>query len=317
MAKARALDKRRRSIRNIRKITRTMELIATARFKKAMDRASAATAYTRRITQLVADLANSGLEVTHPLLKGREKVERTILLVLTANRGLCGGYNGNVVRAAVARWQELTATVPHVQLEISGKRGISAFRYRGITPMEKYTHFEDRVTFAEAETLANRYLEEYITGKLDRLDVAYMQFTSMSKQAAVVETLLPLSSLAAAADDAAKAKTAEPKAAKKHEHGHGDAEKTPAASQMQYEFLPSAESILEEVVPTSFKVKLFKCFLDAAVSEQIARMVAMKAATENADAMIKDLGREYNRARQSQITGEIMEVLGGVEALKG
>lgn len=318
MAKARALDKRRKSIRNIRKITRTMELIATARFKKAMDRAHAATAYTRRITQLVADLANSGLEVSHPLLKGREKTGRAILLVLTANRGLCGGYNGNVVRAAVARWHELVAKVPSAQLEISGKRGISAFRYRGITPIEKYTHFEDRVTFAEAESLANRYLEEYITGKLDRLDVAYMQFTSISKQTAVVETLLPLGSLIGSSEDAAKGKSSEPaKSQPKVEPGHGaHGEKQSGTVQSQYEFLPSAESILEEVVPTSFKVKLFKCFLDAAVSEQVARMVAMKAATENADHMIKDLGSKYNRARQSQITGEIMEVLGGVEALK-
>lgn len=309
MAKARALDKRRKSIRNIRKITRTMELIATARFKKAMDRAHAATAYTKRITQLVADLANSGMEVSHPLLKSREKTDHAILLVLTANRGLCGGYNGNVVRAGAARWQELKATVPNVQMEVSGKRGISAYRYRGMTPTEKYTHFEDRVTFAEVEVLANRYLEAYITGKLDRLDVAYMRFTSISKQSAVVETLLPLGSLLDSADGtAAKLKSGD---AKEKD------QKDSAGGQSQYEFLPSAASILEEVVPTSFKVKLFKCFLDAAVSEQIARMVAMKAATENADAMIKSLGRAYNRARQSQITGEIMEVLGGVEALKG
>jgi F-type H+-transporting ATPase subunit gamma len=309
MAKARALDKRRKSIRNIRKITRTMELIATARFKKAMDRAHAATAYTKRITQLVADLANSGMEVSHPLLKSREKTDHAILLVLTANRGLCGGYNGNVVRTGAARWQELKATVPNVEMEVSGKRGISAYRYRGMTPREKYTHFEDRVTFAEVEVLANRYLEAYITGKLDRLDVAYMRFTSISKQTAVVETLLPLGSLVDSADGA----SAKPKSADANEKD----DKGSAGAQSQYEFLPSAASILEEVVPTSFKVKLFKCFLDAAVSEQIARMVAMKAATENADSMIKNLGRAYNRARQSQITGEIMEVLGGVEALKG
>src|SRR6185312_1685015 len=117
MAKARALDKRRKSIKNIRKITRTMELIATARFKKAMDRASAATAYTKRITALVAELATSGLEVSHPLLEGRKEVKRATLLVLTGNRGLCGGYNSNVFRAAQARWQELQATVPECTLE--------------------------------------------------------------------------------------------------------------------------------------------------------------------------------------------------------
>src|SRR5262249_13312869 len=107
MAKARALDKRRRSVRNVRKITRTMELIATARFKKAMDRASAATTYTRRITKLVADLAQSGLEASHPLLEPREKMNRAILLVLTGNRGFCGGYNSNAIRLAWAKFNEL------------------------------------------------------------------------------------------------------------------------------------------------------------------------------------------------------------------
>jgi F-type H+-transporting ATPase subunit gamma len=294
MAKARALDKRRKSIKNIRKITRTMELIATARFKKAMDRASAATSYTKRITALVADLANSGLQVSHPLLEARPETKRATLLVLTGNRGLCGGYNSNVFRAGLARLNELKASIPEVKLEVSGKRGISAFKFRNITPDVPYTHFEDKPSFEEIDVLANRYLEEFITGQLDRLDIAYMRFDSIARQSATVETLLPLGSLTGA--DTANA--AKPQAAR------------------QYEFMPSAESILEEVVPTSFKVKLFKCFLDAAVSEQVARMVAMKAATENADKIIKKLSMTYNRARQSQITGEIMEVLGGVEALK-
>jgi F-type H+-transporting ATPase subunit gamma len=293
MAKARALDKRRKSIRNIRKITRTMELIATARFKKAMDRAHAATAYTRRITQVVADLANAGLEVKHPLLEGRSEIKRAVLLVLTANRGLCGGYNSSVQRAGFGRYAELTAEVPEVRLEVSGRRGISAAKFRGLTVSETYTHFEDKPSFAEVEVLANRYLEEYTAGKIDRLDVAYMRFENVSRQTIAVETLLPLGQLDTGS-------------------GAGDSK-----SQVQYEFLPSAESILEEVVPTSFKVKLFKCFLDAAVSEQVARMVAMKAATKSAGDRIRDLSMQYNRARQSQITGEIMEIIGGVEALKG
>src|SRR3954453_2766992 len=118
MANPRALDKRRKSIRNIRKITRTMELIATARFKKAMDRASAATAYTRRITQLVSDLTRTGLEVSHPLLETREEVKNATLLVLTANRGLCGGFNGSLIRAGLVRYRELKQEVPHLRLEI-------------------------------------------------------------------------------------------------------------------------------------------------------------------------------------------------------
>ncbi len=293
MAKARALDKRRKSIRNIRKITRTMELIATARFKKAMDRAHAATAYTRRITQLVADLATSGLEVKHPLLEGREKIDRAVLLVLTANRGLCGGYNSIVQRAGFARYNELVQQVPELALEISGKRGNAAAKFRGYPVSQSYLHFEDKPSFEEVEVLANRYLEEYSSGAIDRLDVAYMRFENVSRQSVTVETLLPLGAL----EGADKEREAE------------------STTQSQYEFLPSAESILEEVVPTSFKVKLFKCFLDAAVSEQVARMVAMKAATKSAGDRIRQLSMAYNRARQTQITGEIMEIIGGVEAL--
>lgn len=290
MAKARALDRRRKSIRNIRKITRTMELISTARFKRAMDRATAATAYTRRITALVKHLAHSGLEVSHPLLQDRPEPKRALLLVLAANRGLCAGYNGNIVRLAVARYRELHDTVPEVRLEVAGKRGISAFRFRKIMPDEAFTHFEDKPSFAEVDLLAGRYLQDFIAGTLDRLDVVYTKFESASRQQAVVETLLPLGGLEGANEEL-------------------------SATETQYEFLPSAASILDEVVPTSFKVKLFKCFLDAAVSEQIARMVAMKAATENADSMISQLSMSYNRARQGQITGELLEIIGGAEAL--
>ncbi len=290
MAKARTLDRRRKAIRNIRKITRTMQLISTAQFKRAMDRAVAATAYTRRITVLVGHLARRGLEVSHPLLQARPEPKRALLLVLAANRGLCAGYNGNVVRLANARRLELCDTVPEVRLEVAGKRGISAFRFRKIQPDESFTHFEDKPSFAEVDVLATRYLQDFLAGAIDRLDVAYTKFENASHQQAVVETLLPLGDLEGAEEEEL---VAEP----------------------QYEFLPSAASILEEVVPTSFKVRLFKCFLDAAVSEQIARMVAMKAATENADSMISQLSMAYNRARQGQITGELLEIIGGAEAL--
>ncbi len=295
MAKARALDKRRKSVKNIRKITRTMELIATARFKKAMDRATAATAYTARITQLVKDLATTGLEVSHPLLEGREQTKRSVLLVLTANRGLCGGYNSAALRLATKKRQELLELSESLQLYVSGKRGINGFRFRKIEIDESFTHFDDQPRFDEVELLANRYMNAYVTGQIDRLDVVHTQFISTARQQAVAETLLPLDSLG----------------------GDDDGDSDDTARESMYEFLPSAERILQEVVPTSFKVKLFKCFLDAAVSEQISRMVAMKSATENADKMIKDLSMKYNRARQGQITGELLELMGGVEALDG
>jgi F-type H+-transporting ATPase subunit gamma len=301
MANARALDKRRKSVRNVRKITRTMELIATAKFKKAMDRAIAATSYTQRITQLVNSLADAGLEVSHPLLKERKSTGKAVLLVLSPNRGLCGGYIGAVLRTAIPHISVLRGQYDALQLEVTGKRGISAMKFRGIIPDETFLEFDDQPRFHEVDKIAVRYLDAYMKGEVDRVDVVYTKFISSSKQIATLETLLPLGSLG---DDS------ETKQDKKKDNDR-------PAGNLDYEFLPSAESILKEVVPTSFKVKLFKCFLDAAVSEQIARMVAMKAATDNAGDMIRMLSRTYNRARQSQITNEIMEVISGSEALSG
>jgi F-type H+-transporting ATPase subunit gamma len=295
MANPRLLDKRRKSIKNIRKITRTMELIATARFKKAMDRASAATAYTNRMTNLVSDLMASGLEVRHPLLEVREKVNNATLLVLTANRGFCAGFNGNIVRAAAIRWEQLRAEVPNCRMEVVGKKGIAAMKFRGQAIDDSFTNFEDKPAFDEVDVLASRYLEQYATGKLDRLDVVYTRFISIARQQVAVETLLPLGTITAEAAAAGAETESGPRAI--------------------YDFMPSPESILEEVVPASFKIKLFKCFLDSAVSEQIARMVAMKSATENAQDLIHRLSMQYNRARQGRITSELMDVIGGVEAL--
>jgi len=293
MANARALDKRRKSIRNIRKITRTMELIATARYKKAMDRAAAVTAYTDRLSQIVNSLADSGTEVRHPLLEQRDNPQTGHLLTLSSNRGLCGGYNASVLRAAMPHIDEMKSDVTNLLVDVSGKRGINGLKFRGVETNDTYQQFEDQPAYDEVEKIASKYLELYVTGQMDRLDVIYTKFISTSRQEVTIETLLPFGSL---------------------DEGIGE---TGEGTNTQYEFQPSAESILEEVVPTSFKAKLFKCFLDSAVSEQVARMIAMKGATESAGDMIKQLSMTYNRARQSQITGEIMEIIGGVEALEG
>lgn len=293
MANARALDKRRKSIRNIRKITRTMELIATARYKKAMDRAAAVTAYTDRLSQIVASLAAAGTEVQHPLLEQRDNPQAARVLVLSSNRGLCGGYNAGILRASMPLISELKQSIGNVAVDVSGKRGINGLKFRGVKTDNTYLQFEDQPAYTEVEKIASGYLEKYIMGQMDRLDVVYTKFISTSRQIATVQTLLPLGSLR---DD--------------------EEDEINGGPTNEYEFLPSAESILEEVVPTSFKAKLFKCFLDAAVSEQVARMIAMKGATESAGDMIKQLSMTYNRARQSQITGEIMEIIGGVEALE-
>jgi F-type H+-transporting ATPase subunit gamma len=292
MAKARALDRRRKSVRNIRKITRTMELIATARFKKAMDRSVAARDYTKHLAKILGNIASVGADVAHPLLEIRP-TKRTAVLVLSGNRGLCGGYNSNVVRQGVALLGQWKSEQVPAHVSVSGKRGISALKFRGVEIAEPYTTFEDKPEFAAVAPIGRAYLEAYSAGEIDRLDVVYTKFDSIARQQAITETLLPLAPPQATATSAAATLASD-----------------------DYDFYPSAASILEEILPASFLSRLFKCFLDAAVSEQVARMVAMKAASENAAGLIKNLSRRYNRARQSQITGEIMEILGGVEALK-
>lgn len=293
MANARLLVKRLKAVRNIRKITRTMELIATSRFKKAMDRATEAAAYTQKISEIVGDLGQAELKFSHPLLQKPSETKRSVLLVLTSNRGLCGGYNGSVLRGTLKHIQELKNAGIDYSLEVSGKRGIKFLNYQKIEMAENYTHFEDAPTFAEVDELGTRFVDDFIAGKIDRLDVAYTKFHTISRQEAVVETILPLSSLAEGKNESSE------------EKGPG----------YEYEFQPSAAEILEEIVPAAFRARLFKCFLDAAVSEQIARMVAMKGATENADEMAGDLKQQYNRARQAGITSELAEIIGGAAAL--
>src|SRR5438105_1168853 len=219
MAKTRELVKRRKAVRNIRKITRTMELIATARFKKALDRASEADAYTRKIAELAADLSATVANVSHPLLVKREQVKTSLLLVITSNRGLCGGYNTAILREAMNRVRQVKQDGAALRLQLSGKRAIAYFRFQGIDSEAKYTHFEDKPRFDEVDELANAYLADYIAGKIDRVEVAYMKFITAARQTAVVETLLPLSTV-------------------------GPEAKAAAAKPVEYEFLPGAADIL-------------------------------------------------------------------------
>ena len=191
MAKARALDRRRKSVRNIRKITRTMELIATARFKKAMDRSVAARDYTASLAKILSNIAAVGADVDHPLLEVRP-TKRSAVLVLTGNRGLCGGYNGNVVRQAMAMIGQWKSEQVDAQVAVSGKRGITALKFRGIPMADAYTTFEDKPEYAAVAPIGEAYLAAYAAGEIDRLDVVYTRFYGIAKQEAVAETLLPL-----------------------------------------------------------------------------------------------------------------------------
>lgn len=254
-----------------------------------MDRAAEAASYTQKINEIVADLSQSDLTFSHPLLMQPAETQNVTVLILTSNRGLCGGYNGGILRKANARLRELKADGKNISVEASGKRGISAMKFEGIALDHTFTHFEDKPTFEAVNEIANRYLTDFISGKLHRLEVAYQSFRSAARQTPVVETILPFGDLSTG---------------------------TESASGVDYEFLPSPEEILEEIVPAAFRARFFKCFLDAAVGEQIARMVAMKSATENADDMIREISMKYNRARQTQITSELSEIIGGAAALE-
>jgi F-type H+-transporting ATPase subunit gamma len=290
MAKPRAILKRTQSVRNIAKITKTMQMIATAKFKRAHDRAVAARPYTDKLTHLLGELAEAaGSEFEHRLLLKRP-AKRGVLLVVSSNRGLCGGYNSNVMKAARGAVADLRERNVDFELVACGKRAAAMLRYKGIKTDVLHTHIEDKPTYADVDALATPYVEQYEAGAIDELQVVYTKFVSAARQTASVEQVLPL----------------EPRKTEAKSH----------AMRHNYTFRPSAEEILSDLLPRSVRLHLFQAFLDAAVSEQTARMVAMKSATDNAMEMIKDLTMLYNRSRQTQITTELSEIIGGAAALE-
>ena len=296
MATTREIVKRRKSVTNIHKITKTMEMIATARFKKAYDRAVGAKPYTQKISELVGALAGGDETVEHPLLRVNEGAQRTVLLVLTSNRGLCGGYNSNINRLALGHIEELQGSGREIDLRVSGKKGQQALKFKKHPANVSYSQFDDKTTYAMVEELANEFIDLYTKREIDAVQVVYTRFISTARHTAEVLNLLPLSGL---------------------ESEEEPEEKGGLESGIEFfEFYPSAQEILQELIPTTVRTRLFQCFTDAIVSEQVARMSAMKAATDNAEQMIGALTRQYNRARQSQITGELLDILGGAEAIK-
>ncbi|MFH1748938.1 MAG: ATP synthase F1 subunit gamma [Planctomycetota bacterium] len=292
MAKARAIVKRRKAVRNIRKITSTMQLIATARFQKCLQRATASKPYTARITGMIQTLAAQS-SVEHALLKPNAGVQRGILLVITSNRGLCGAYNAALLRTALEHREKLLADGLKPDLEVVGKKGIGYCRFLGYDLTETITDVDDRIAFLRVAAMAERYMRLYARGEVARIEVAFTRFHSVGMQRPLVAQLLPI----------------EPPRAE-------DADEQLPRSRVEFEFSPPPAELLARLIPESVKIRLFQCFNDAIVSEQVARMVAMKAATDAGGDMIKYLTREYNRARQSQITLELADIVGGAEAVK-
>lgn len=290
MAKARAIVKRRKAVRSIRKITQTMQLIATSRYQKCLQRAQASKPYTAKITEMISTLAGLGT-VEHPLLRANEGVSRRVLLIITSNRGLCGSYNAGVLRLAYDRYKAMQAGKVDAALEVVGKKGVNLLKFLGVAPLWTKTDVEDRIAFAEVASLAERYMAAYEKRQIAGVDVAYVRFISVGSQKPTIAQLLPIEP---------------PQADESRKKG----------PQADFEFSPPPEVLLGRLIPETVKIRLFQMFNEAIVSEQIARMVAMKAATEAAGEMIKFLTREYNRARQSQITMELADIVGGAEAVK-
>ncbi len=324
MAKARAIVKRRKAVRNIKKITKTMQMIATAKFQKSLKRAVGSKPMALKVRELMAELAGVAGDTDHPLLRepGRDfpVTNRIALVVITSNRGLCGAYNGSVLRASAQFIRAQEAAGKTIDLYLIGKKGFTFFNFQKRTITQRFDAIGDPPRNADSDAIAQSFIDAYTAGKYDSIQVSYMNFISTGVQKAEVQPLLPLSSIMAMANKAAS-QVAQMEAQSKA--GALDAKRSgvlaeaadETASKTDYEFSPDAQSLLNTILPMTIKVSLYQTLLDATTSEHVARMISMKSATDNADAMVKSLTMQYNRARQSQITTELSEIMGGVEAL--
>lgn len=297
MAKTREIKRRIKAVGNIKRITKTMQMIATARYQAAVRTVMAAQPYARKIAELVGELAASvaseGEGVSHPLLRTPTGEGKKLLLVLTSNRGLCGGYNASIMRLAYHEF--IRKQEPgKLDVEMVGKKGIAYCRFVGIPLAAAHSQFGDKPSYAEVEKLAESYMQRFISGEYDAVYVAHMAFISAAKQ---VPRLLPLLPLQNPVKEEAKGQA-------------------PHRQSAQYDFSPDPKELLEQLLPETVKTQLFQCFNEASAGEHVARMVAMKNATDAATKMGKLLTRRYNRARQTAITTELSEIIGGAAALQ-
>lgn len=296
MGKTREIKKRIKAVGNIRRITKTMQMIATSKFARAQQRATATKPYTEGVFELVRQLAATADDISHPLLGGggggkKAQTGKEVLLIITSDRGLCGPYNGSILRTAMAFLRD-NPTAKQGFIELVGKKGANFLKFNNVTVAEQYTTIGDKPTFEVIEQLAQRYMDRFIAGQITGVRVLYMKYISAGKQAPTILPLLPLSAPAGAAA--------------------GNTAKT----HVVYEFTPPAAELLGDLIPAAVKATLYQVFNDAIVSEHVARMIAMKSATDNAGKMGKRLTRVYNRARQAQITTELTEIISGAAALE-
>ncbi|MFY9587552.1 MAG: F0F1 ATP synthase subunit gamma [Actinomycetota bacterium] len=290
-AKYRQWQRRIGSIQSTIKITRAMELVAASRIVKAQNRLVQARPYAQRIQQAIRELAGI-TEVEHefPLLKPRDEIRSTGLLVITSDRGLAGAYNSNVIRVGTGILRDAEKEGRNRRLHIVGRKGLSFFRFRGYELASQTTGISDTPRFQDAEALGERLVKEFIDGDVDEVRIAYTDFRSAGSQVATSTRILPIA--------------------------REEVEATKGEINPLYEFEPEPAEILSLLLPRYVNTVIFACMLESSASEHAARRRAMKAATDSGEDLIKVYTRIANRERQAEITSEIMEVVGGAEALR-
>jgi len=291
MAKGRELKGRIKSVENTRKITRTMEMVATSKMKRAQDRVVAARPYALALADVISSLYSPELAERFPLLRQPAEPRRVALIVLTSNRGLAGGFNANLIKAARVQIAEIEKAGTKVEVHVIGKKGIGYFKYVGRELASQRIDVTDRPTAENASEIVDALMAEYIAGDLDGVYVTYAKFVSALSTPPTTERILPVT----------------PPAAKEGEGG----------GQRDYLLFPSAEAILTELLPSYVRNAVYRALVETVAGEQSARRTAMKNATDNAGDILNVLRRTYNRARQAQITQEIAEIVGGAAALQG
>jgi F-type H+-transporting ATPase subunit gamma len=299
MASQRDVKNRIDSVKNIRKITRAMEMVAAARLRRAEQRIAHLRPYAgaiRRMTRQAAEAA--GGEVGQlPILQQHENEQTIAILLVTADRGLAGAFNSQILRAGLRAAGEYESDGRDVLFYASGRRGVSSLTFRGREVAGSYTGFTERPAYADARDIAADLMAAYVDGKVDRVDILYNGYVSPLVQEVRRETLLPLqeATILESSDD------------------EDDEEETGHHALVEYE--PGPEEILERLIPDYVEISLYRALLESTASELGARMTAMRNASQNAAEVIDDLTLEMNRARQAEITQEIMEVVAGAEAL--
>ena len=294
MASVQDLKRRIRSVRNTRKITRAMELVAAAKLRRAQTRIEAMRPYAATMQELIAGVGRASSSVRLPLLEKREHVTNVLLVPLTGDRGLAGAFNAQVLRRSFALERRLLAEGAGVQFLAVGKKGRSTLSFRRKPVVGEFVGFTDRPGYTNAQAIAHRAAELYTSGEVDRVVLVYNTFVSALTQHVTDQDLLPIS---------ADVMTTEPE------------ERSDDVMRGDFIFEPEPEEILARLLPVYLETQLYRALLESAASEQGARMTAMRNASKNAGELIDGLTLSMNRARQSEITQEILEVVGGAEAL--